>query len=136
MAQKDPATVAQNWANRLGQSTQAISDGIDRVTQAPGAAAARQKTVWQQNTAAAANKWAVNTGRVTLAEWQDAMKTKGVPRIAQGATAAVPKMQTFMTKLLPYIESTKAGLPARGDFNQNVQRMVAFVTKMKAFPGA
>ena len=130
---KDPATVAQNWANRLGQSQQAITEGVQRVTTAPGAAAARQKNVWQQNTAAAADKWARKTAAVTLQDWQSAMTDKGIARIGQGATAAVPKMTTFMQKLLPYVDSAVQGLPARGDFNANVNRMVAFVTKMKQF---
>lgn len=130
---KDPATVAQDWASRLGQSSQKIADGVNRVTRAPGAAAAAQKNVWQQNTAASADKWARRTGSVTLPEWQQSMIEKGVPRVAQGATAAVPKMQAFMQQLLPFVESTVAGLPARGDFNANVNRMVSFVTKMKGF---
>lgn len=130
---KDPAAVAQNWANRLGQSQQAITDGVNRVTRAPGAAAAAQKAVWQQNTAAAADKWARRTASVTLGDWQQAMTEKGVARIGQGATAAVPKMTAFMQQLLPFVDSTVSSLPARGDFNANVNRMVQFVTKMKQF---
>ncbi|SRR6266568_9263589 len=130
---KDPTTVAQNWANRLGQSTQAITDGVDRVQVAPGVLAARQKTVWQQNTMASAPKWAANTAKVPLSEWQQSMKDKGIPRISQGAAAAVPKMQAFLTKLLPYVENATNSLPPRGDFQANINRMVQFATKMKAF---
>jgi hypothetical protein len=130
---KDPATVAANWASRLGQSTQAITDGINSVQTAPGVAAARQKSVWVNNTQAAANKWATNTANVTLPEWQQAMIQKGVPRIASGAQAAQPKMAQFMTKLLPYIDQAKAGLPARGDLNANINRMVSFTQKMAQF---
>lgn len=130
---KDAATVAQNWANRLGQSGQAITDGINRVQVAPGQAAARQKAVWVNNTTASANKWAANTAAVTVEEWRSAMIEKGVPRIGQGATAAIPKMQAFMAKALPYIESAVASLPARGDFAANKNRMIAFSDKMHAF---
>lgn len=132
MAQ-DPATVAQNWATRLGQSTQKIQDGVQRVQQAPGVAAARQKTAWQQNTAAAADKWARRTASVSLPEWQQAMIEKGAPRVAAGATAAVPKMQAFLTQLLPYVDNAVSSLPARGDLNANIARMVAFTQKMAAF---
>lgn len=130
---KDPTTVANNWASRLGQSTTAITDGINAVTVAPGQAAARQKTVWANNTAASVNKWATNTAAVPLSDWQQATITKGVPRIATGATAAVPKMTTFMTKLLPFIDNAKAGLPPRGDLNANINRMVSFTQKMATF---
>lgn len=130
---KDAATVAQNWATRLGQSTQQITDGVNAVTVAPGQAAARQKNVWAQNTAAAVNKWAANTAAVPLTDWQQSMINKGVPRISSGATAAVPKMQTFMTKLLPYVQSTVASLPPRGDLSANINRMVAFTQKMAQF---
>lgn len=130
---KDPAVVSQNWATRLGQSQQAITDGINAVTIAPGQAAARQKQAWINNTAAAANKWAANTAAVSVDEWRQAMLTKGVPRIGTGATAAIPKMQTFMAKLLPFVDAAVAGLPARGDFNANMNRMVAFSTKMHGF---
>lgn len=130
---KNAAQVAANWASRLSQSTQAITDGVQGVTVAPGQAAARQKTVWQQNTAAAANKWAARTAAVPLSDWQQAMVTKGVPRIAQGATAAQPKMEAFMTKLLPYIESQRNALPARGDLSANINRMVAFTQAMAKF---
>lgn len=133
MAAQDPATVAANWAARLGASTQKITDGINAVTVAPGQAAARQKNAWVQNTAASANKWAANTAAVPLSSWQQDTITKGVPRIATGAQAAVPKMQQFMSKLLPYVNSGRASLPARGDLNANINRMVAWATYMSKF---
>lgn len=133
MAMKDPATVAANWAQRLGQSTTAITNGVNAVTVAPGQAAARQKTLWVNNVAAAANKWAANTAAVPLSDWQQAMVNKGVPRIASGAQAAEPKFQAFMSKLLPYISSTTSALPPRGDLNANITRMTQFVQKMAQF---
>lgn len=130
---KDPATVAANWASRLGQSTQAITDGINAVTVAPGQAAARQKTVWQNNTVAAANKWASNTAAVPLEQWKNDTITKGVPRIATGAQAAIPKVQAFQTKLLPYIQNQVNSLPPRGDLATNINRLVQFVQGMAKF---
>ena len=103
------------------------------MTVAPGQAAAKQKGVWVNNVTAAADKWATRVAAVPLSDWQQAMINKGVPRIATGATAAQPKMATFMGKLLPYIGAGQASLPARGDLNANVQRMVAWVTYMSKF---
>jgi len=125
--------IAQKWANNLGAATSSIQAGVNAVTVAPGQAAARQKTVWQQNVVNAADKWASRVAAVPLQTWQQDMLTKGVPRIATGATAAQPKFSTFMGKLLPYINSAKAQLPARGNLQQNIARMTQFVTAMSQF---
>lgn len=130
---KDPAAVAAKWAQNLSSATQAITDGVNAVTTAPGQSAARQKAVWVNNTQAAANKWATNVAAVPLSDWQSAMTTKGIPRVASGATAAQPKMQTFMTKLLPYVASGVNSLPPRGDINANIARMTQWVQYMAKF---
>lgn len=130
---KDPNAVAAKWAQNLSASTTAITDGVNSVSVAPGQSAARQKAVWVQNTQAAANKWAINTAAVSLQEWQNDMLTKGIPRIASGATAAQPKMAAFMGKLLPYVASGQGQLPARGDINANIARMVAWTQYMAKF---
>lgn len=130
---KDPSTVANNWANRLAASTQAIADGVNGVQTAPGAAAARQADVWAQNVAASKPKWQRNVAAVTLPEWQAAMINKGVPRIASGAAAAEPKFQQFMSQLLPYIDQQVRALPARGTLDQNIARSAAFIRGMSKF---
>ena len=124
---KDPATVAQRWATNLGAATQKISEGVDAVTVAPGQAAARQADVWATNVAASKPKWARRVAAVTLADWQAMMKGKGIQRIASGATEAVPKMTTFLTAFLPHVEAGRRALPARGNMEQNIQRMIAMV---------
>lgn len=133
MAQRDPNQIAQDWATKLGASTSKITAGVQSVTVAPGQAAARQKAAWVNNTQASADKWARNTAAVPLSSWQDAMVNKGAARIGQGATAAVPKMASFMQQLLPFVDNTVASLPPRGDLNANINRAVTFMTKMSAF---
>jgi hypothetical protein len=61
------------------------------------------------------------------------MVTKGAPRVASGAQAAQPKMAAFMGQLLPYIESARTSLPARGTLDQNIARMTAFTMAMSKF---
>jgi len=136
VAQMDANAVAQRWASRLGASTQRITDGINAVTVAPGQAAAQQAAAYAQNVAAAVPKWRARVGAVTLADWQHATITKGVQRIGAGATAAEPKMANFFGRLLPYINSGKAGLPARGNYDQNKARMNAWVDYMHKFTNA
>jgi predicted transcriptional regulator len=133
VAQRDPNAVAQQWSQRLGQSTDKIKAGIQGVNVAPGQLAARQKSAYTQNVAAAADKWARNVGAVSLGEWQQATIDKGVSRIAAGAQAAEPKMAAFMTKLLPYQAQLQGTLPARGGLDANINRMTTWVRGMSKF---
>lgn len=128
-----PDQIAARWSQGLGSAQQRIQDGVQSTTVAPGQAAARQKAVWQQNTVAAADKWAANTAAVSLQQWQNDMVTKGIPRIASGAQAAQGKFASFMQDLLPHIDRTRSNLPARGNLDQNISRMVAFTRGMATF---
>jgi hypothetical protein len=130
---KDPAASATKWANNLGAATQAITDGVNRVTVAPGQKAAAQVSVWQANTAAAAQKFARNVGRVGLSQWQNDMIQKGIPRIAQGAQQAQPKMQNFLTAFLPFVDQGVKALPPRGNLQANINRMVGMVNHNASF---
>lgn len=133
MAVPTAQEAAQAWAQRLAGSTDRIQRGVQAVSTAPGAAAARQKAVWQQNTQAAADKWASRVASVPLSDWQQAMVQKGAPRVASGAQAAQGKMEAFMSQLLPHIQSGLGALPPRGNIDQNVNRMVAWARHMANF---
>lgn len=126
--------VAQQWASRLGASTDKMSQGADALTVAPGTLAARQKAVWAQNVAASVNTWANNV-QVPLESWRADYKNKGLPRVGQGAQAAIPKMTSFFAKLLPAIATARGTLPPRGDYNANKQRANAWMDKMHALKG-
>ena len=130
MAMKDPNTSAQKWATNLSGAGTTITNGVNAVTVAPGTLAAAQKAAYVQNTAASADKFAANSQKVTLNEWQQATINKGVPRIAAGAQAAEPKMAAFLTKALPVINSIVKALPPRGSLQQNLQRSNQFCTQM------
>jgi hypothetical protein len=133
MAVKDPAAVAAKWAANLSAATQNIQSGVQAVTVAPGQAAARQADVWASNVAQAKAKWASRTAAVSLSSWQAAMINKGLPRVAQGATAAQPKMQAAMQKLLPAIQASVNSLPPRGNLQQNIARAVQHMNNMSKF---
>lgn len=135
MAGQTPDQVATAWANALAAKTDKMAAGADAVTVAPGIAAARQKAVWAQAVAASQNKWAANTAAVSLQSWQNDYKSKGLPRVGQGAQAAVPKMTAFFTKLLPQIATARQSLPPRGTYDQNKARAAAWMDKMHALQG-
>lgn len=120
------------WAQRMASSTDKWRAGVDAVNVAPGQLAARAADTWANNTIAAKPKWAANVAAVSLQSWKDDMINKGGPRIAQGAQAAQGKFTDFMVFILPKIDQIKAGLPARGGLDQNINRMVAFSRGMAA----
>lgn len=132
---QDAAGVASRWSSGLGAATQRIQNGVEAVTTSPGQLAARQAQVWVQNTQAAQAKFQRNSAAVTLQSWQNATVTKGIPRIAQGATAAEPKVQAFMSTFLPFVQAQVNQLPARGNLQQNIQRSAAMIMAMTKFPG-
>ena len=133
MALPTPEQAAATWAQRLAGSTDRIQQGVQSVTTAPGQAAARQKSAYAQGVASSVDKWASRVAAVPLGDWQQAMLTKGAPRIASGAQAAQPKMAEFMGQLLPHIATQVASLPARGGLDANINRMTAFVRGMAKF---
>lgn len=98
--------VADKWSERLSAAQQAITDGVNRVTQSPMALAAAKANQWQQavGSARAKEKYVSGLNRTTLTDWKSAMLEKGVQRIATGATAAKPKMRAFMAQFLPFVD--------------------------------
>lgn len=129
---KDPTAVSAKWVAGMQNATQAITDGVNGVTVAPGAAAARNKAGYISGVQASADKWARNVQAVSVEDWRTAMITKGAPRIGQGAAAAQTKFANFMGQLLPAIATVKAGLPPRGTLDQNIARSAAFARGMAA----
>ena len=130
-----PNQVAQKWQQRLSQSTQQITDGVNAVQQAPGAKAAQAKALWVQQVTAAADKWAQRTGAVTLDAWKAAMINKGIPRVATGAQAATPKVEAFMTQFLPHVEAVAQRVRAmpKGGLANGINRATAQIQGNAAF---
>lgn len=123
----DPNAASNAWLAGMQGAGTKITAGINNVTVAPGAAAARQAGVWAQNTAAAQQKYAKNVGAVSLQDWKDAAINKGVSRIASGAAASQSKYLAAMTQIGPQIASIVSSLPPRGNTDQNIARAVAYM---------
>lgn len=135
MARVTAEAGAAKWASRLSGSTAEITAGVQAVKEHPGIAAARQKAVWLANVTASADKWARNVSRGTLQDWQDKMISKGIPRIATGAQAAIPKMTSFLNDFLPHVDAGVAALKnmPRGGIEQNINRAVAMMRHNAAY---
>lgn len=134
---KNPADVARKWAKNLGGSTDSIKTGVQAVTQNPAEKAIARQDAYVSGVqrAVAQGDYARGLRKVTLQSWQEAMVNKGLPRIASGAQASIPKMQNFLEKWLPWQEQLKnklQGMP-RGDLQTNIQRMIMAVEHNASF---
>lgn len=121
-----PSQAADKWSRNLGAATTAIQQGVNNVTTSPTEKAARNVEAYAAGVqrAVADGKYVAGLRRVSLEEWKRSMLEKGIQRIASGASAAKPKMESFMTTFLPHIEAGKRALESmpRGSFEQNMAR--------------
>lgn len=135
MSSMTPQQVAANWQRGLSSATDKIKAGINAVTEAPTARAARRvdAQVAGVQRAAASGKTAAALNAVSLDDWKQAFLNKGVSRIASGATTAQNKMADFYTQFLPAVDAAKASLQPRGDLEQNLQRANDMARKLAQF---
>lgn len=107
MARVTPQEYAQNWQTGLSGSVNKISKGIDRTRKNPmeKAVAAIPKMQQNFNAAIAEGRVAEGFNRVSFDEWKAKFKSKGLPRIDQGAREAVSDMARFGQELLSHIDA-------------------------------
>jgi hypothetical protein len=132
-----PQQYADRWSQGLSGAAQKITDGVNAVTTAPSqkAIAAQQKMVTNWNASITGGKWKTNLGKVTLAQWQSDMITKGVPRISSGALAANSKMQAFASQLIPFeqqLQNTINAMP-KLTLQDSIARATAWINGMSKF---
>lgn len=124
-----PEQATQRWVTGLSGATQKIQDGVARVQVAPGQKAAAAKAKWFQRLQASQDKWASRVGQVTLQEWQNAMTTVGVQRVAQGAQAKQGKFSAFMADFLPFLSAGVQRVEAMPSvtLEDNINRSIAMI---------
>lgn len=135
MARLSPQEAADKWANRASAATADVAAGVGRVTTSPGQAAVAKRQKWQDGLSRSGDKWARNTGRVSLGEWQDAMINVGVPRIAQGVQAKKSKFERFASEFFPYLDGVTQRVRAMPDNSpeDRINRMVQQVRETAKF---
>lgn len=133
MAMPTPTDAAAKWAQNLGAAQQRYTAGVQAVTTAPNQLAAQAADRYMAGVQQALPKYVAANQAVSLQAWQQATINKGGGRLASGATAAQPKMQTVFTQLFPYITQVVGSLPQRGDLEQNIARSAAFQRGMAKF---
>lgn len=137
MAKVTPQEYAEKWQRRLGQSGEDIRRGVTKTTVAPGAAAAaaQDRMLSGVTESVTSGRWARKVSAVPLADWQRATTEKGIPRIASGAQAAVPKMQRVAQTLLPAVDAAaaKANAMPKGTIEDSIARAGSFMRDMHAY---
>lgn len=137
MAMPTAAQVATNWRNAMAGAGKKLTDGVNAVTEAPTAKAARRIDAMVAGVQRAAADGRIQRGleRVSLEDWKKAMLDKGAGRVAAGAAAAEPKMRAFMEEFLPHVQSgvNKLQSMPRGDIETNIARAVEMMRHNASF---
>jgi hypothetical protein len=132
-----PDEFASLWKSRLDASTDRIKAGVEKVTEAPGIAAAAASDKFRLHIIEAieSGRWAGEVSKVTLADWKKAMLEKGIPRIRAGTTAAVPEMKEFATALFTHIDAGQRMIEDKPSvtLDDNIERMTTFIRHMSTF---
>jgi hypothetical protein len=125
------------WVSRMQASGTQIQNGVNAVTQAPGLRAAQQVNVWLAKIQASAQKWAKNVAAVSLADWQNAMITRGIPNINAGVTAKQQNYANFAAKFYPYLATGVAKVKAmpKATLQDGINRAVAMIQYNAAYTG-
>ena len=134
MAKVTPQEYAEKWGRRLKGSTEDIRRGINRVSEAPGIAAARQSDLRlaKVTESISSGRWAARVAAVPLDEWKKKTMDKGLTRIASGVDAAQATQGQMATELLANVDSAVAvaNQTPRGTLEDNITRMTTFVREM------
>lgn len=137
MPKLTPKQAQEKWANRLKSASREIADGVDRVREAPGVKAAQKADKMLAGITRSINegKWQQNVAAVSLDDWKAAMKTKGVPRIAQGVDGAAGKQQKFFTELFAFQEGLQGEVENMPDITleDGINRAVTWIRGMSNF---
>lgn len=124
-----PSEWAEKQGTRLKAALPEMQAGIERVTEAPGIAAAKAKDKMRQNLLKKLDDgtWEKNVAKVTVSEWKDAIITKGLPRIASGIDGARAKVTKFADQFGKHIDTAAATIDAMPTLNiqQSGAKMMA-----------
>lgn len=135
MAKLTPQQAAAKWSQNAAAAASAYREGVQRVTESPGVAAARQRQLWLAKVQASQEKWARRVASVQLGEWQQKTAEIGSQRFAQGVGAAQGKMEGFMAEFLPYVENAARQVRAmpKGDLEASIARAAQMIRANSQF---
>lgn len=133
----DAAGLAQKWSNNTKAATGYMAEGVDRVSVAPGKQAAEKADKMKQNILKSldSGKWSRRVGAVSLDEWKESMKTKGVARISDGVDGATGKMTGFAEQLIAHENAGLSEISKMPDLTlqDSKNRVVKWIDHMAKF---
>jgi len=136
MAKGTPQQAAERYARRTAAAAPDWVNGVQSVTESPGARAAASADLWQRKVsdAAAKDKFKRRTGAVSTEDWKQAT-VAAQSRYSQGAAGAQAKMERYQSAVASHIEAGKrliAAMP-KGTPQDAAARASAWVLHMAAF---
>lgn len=126
----------QNWQNASSRAQSAWTQGIQSTNKDQAALAAAAQPRWLSGVqdAAANNRFANGVTRRGTGYWKSQSEAKA-GNYGTGYTAGGANFSSAIGKILSAEANIVQGLPARGDFNANVQRMVQNATQLHQLKG-
>lgn len=137
MAKVTAEEFAEKHARRLKGAIGDMRTGIEKVTSAPGAAAAKKADKMLANVTAKIQDgtWAKRVAAVPLDVWKAKMINKGLARVSGGIDDAHDKVVAFAGQLLPAVDAAQSKIKAMPDLTieDSINRMTTFVREMAKF---
>ena len=133
---KSAQTALQNWQGASGRAGTAWTQGIQNTQKDQAALAAAAQPRWLQGVqdAAANNRFANGVQRRGTGYWKSQSEAKA-GNYTTGYSAGANNFSSAITKIIAAEANIVNSLPARGDFNANVQRMVQNAQGLHALKG-
>ncbi len=134
MAKVNAQQWLEKWGRRLNSAGTDITNGVNKVTEAPGAkaAAAQELMLARLIESIQSGQWAKAVSGVSLGEWKESMIKKAIPRISQGVTSAQAKKGAVIDALLKAVDNAAAEANAlpKGSIEDSIARAAAFMRSM------
>lgn len=136
MAKGTPAQAAERYARRAAAAAPDWVNGVQTVTESPGAKAAASADLWQMKVSQqqAKDKFKRRTGSVSTEDWKQAT-VAAQSRYSQGTQGAQQKMERYQAAVASHIEAGKrmvAQMP-KGTPQDAAARASAWVLHMANF---
>jgi hypothetical protein len=132
-----PEQFVEKHGRRLKGALEDMRRGVENVSTAPGAAAAKKLDKMRAGILKSLDDgtWARRVGAVSLDEWKRSMLEKGLNRVAAGVDGSAAKVQAFATQLLAHEATLQSDIAKLPDLTleDSIARMTTWVRGMSKF---